>query len=93
MKSLSEFSIRKPATALMIVISMVVFGLLGLLKMPIELMPNTQTPMIRISVEWDGATPSDVEKMITRKIEDILPNVDGITEFNSVSEPEKSTIN
>ena len=92
MRSISEFSIKKPATAFMIILSMVVFGILGMRKMPIELRPNTDYPIIRIRVKWDGATPSDVEKMLTRKIEDILPNIDGIKNFSSTSEAEKSTI-
>lgn len=60
--------------------------------MPIEMMPSTSEPMARITIEWNGATPEDVEKMITTKVEDILSNVDGITEYNSTSEVEKSEI-
>lgn len=91
--SLSNFSIKKPATTIMIVIAMVFFGLVGLSRMPIELMPNTSEPMATITIEWDGATPDDVDKMITKKVEDILPNVTGITEYTSTSELEKSQIN
>lgn len=90
--SLSNFSIKKPATTIMIVIAMVFFGFLGLSKMPVEMMPNTSNPMARITIEWDGATPEDVDKMITKKVEDVLPNVDGIVEYNSTSELEKSEI-
>ncbi|MCQ8213575.1 efflux RND transporter permease subunit [Cetobacterium somerae] len=93
MRLLSEFSIKKPATATMIIISMIFFGLLGLSKMPIELMPNTSNPTVRITIEWKGATPEDVDKMITKKVEDILPNVDGITEYSSTSSSETSKIN
>ncbi|MGL5796869.1 MAG: efflux RND transporter permease subunit, partial [Cetobacterium sp.] len=93
MRILSEFSIKKPATAMMIVISMIFFGFLGLSKMPVELMPNTSNPTVRINIEWKGATPEDIDKMITKKVEDILPNVDGITEYSSGSSSEKSEIN
>lgn len=90
--NLSNFSIKKPATTIMIIIAMIYLGYLGLSKMPIEMMPSTTQPMARITIEWDGATPEDIEKMITTKVEDILPNVDGITEYNSTSEVEKSQI-
>ncbi|MGL4934576.1 MAG: efflux RND transporter permease subunit [Cetobacterium sp.] len=93
MRILSEFSIKKPATATMVVISMIFFGLLGLSKMPIEMMPNTANPTVRVTIEWKGATPEDVDKMITKKVEDILPNVDGITEYSSTSSSETSKIN
>ncbi|MGL4998490.1 MAG: efflux RND transporter permease subunit [Cetobacterium sp.] len=93
MRILSEFSIKKPATALMIIISMIFFGFLGLSRMPVELMPNTSNPTVRINIEWKGATPEDIDKMITKKVEDILPNVDGITEYSSNSSSETSEIN
>ena len=92
MKSISEFSIRKPATATMFIISMIFFGILGLKKMPIEMLPNINKPTVRIRIKWDGATPSDVDKMITRKIEDVLPNVEGIVEYTSESSAEQSLI-
>lgn len=92
MRILSEFSVKKPATAIMIVITMIFFGFLGLSKMPIELMPNTSKPMVRISIEWKGATPEDVDKLITKKVEDVLPNIEGILEYSSSSESEKSNI-
>lgn len=91
--SLSNFSIKKPATTIMIVIAMIYFGFLGLSKMPVDMMPNTSFPMASITVKWDGATPEDVDKMITKKIENVLSSVDGITEYTSTSELEKSQIN
>ena len=44
MKSIPEFSIRKPATTIMFLISMIFFGYLGLKKMPVELLPNINRP-------------------------------------------------
>lgn len=92
MKSIPEFSIRKPATTIMFIISMIFFGFLGLRKMPVEMLPNINKPTVRIRIKWDGATPDDVDKMITRKIEDVLPNVEGIVEYSSESSAETSLI-
>ena len=92
MKSISEFSIRKPATTIMFLISMIFFGYLGLKKMPIEPLPNINKPTVRIRVKWDGATPDDMDKMVTKKIEDILPNVEGIVEYSSETTAETSMI-
>lgn len=76
----------------MFIISMIFFGFLGLRKMPIEMLPNINKPTVRIRIKWDGATPDDVDKMITRKIEDVLPNVEGIVEYSSESSAETSLI-
>lgn len=76
----------------MFIISMIFFGFLGLRKMPVEMLPNINKPTVRIRIKWDGATPDDVDKMITRKIEDVLPNVEGIVEYSSESSAETSLI-
>ena len=60
--------------------------------MPVEMLPNINKPTVRIRIKWDGATPDDVDKMITRKIEDVLPNVEGIVEYSSESSAETSLI-
>lgn len=56
------------------------------------MLPNINKPTVRIRIKWDGATPDDVDKMITRKIEDVLPNVEGIVEYSSESSAETSLI-
>lgn len=92
MRSIPEFSIRKPATTIMFLISMIFFGYLGLKKMPVEMLPNINRPTVRIRVRWEGATPADMDKMIVRKIENILPNVEGVVEYSSESTAEMAFI-
>lgn len=92
MRSIPEFSIRKPATTIMFLISMIFFGYLGLKKMPVEMLPNINRPTVRIRVRWEGATPADMDKMIVRKIENILPNVEGVVEYSSESTAETAFI-
>jgi HAE1 family hydrophobic/amphiphilic exporter-1 len=69
------------------------FGVLSLLSLPLELRPGGDRPEITISTSYSGASPSEVEELITRPIEERLEEVQGIQEVTSSSASGISTIN
>ncbi|MBE9213388.1 efflux RND transporter permease subunit [Plectonema cf. radiosum LEGE 06105] len=69
------------------------FGVLSLLSLPLELRPGGDRPEITISTTYSGASPSEVEELITRPIEERLEEVQGIQEVTSSSASGISTIN
>lgn len=83
--NLAGISIRRPVATTMVMISVIFIGLLAMLNMKKELLPNMEVPVVTISTSWTGAVSEDVEKQITKKIEEVLPNVEGIEKINSVS--------
>ena len=69
------------------------FGVLSLLSLPLELRPGGDRPEITISTRYSGASPNEVEELITRPIEERLEEVQGIQEVTSSSAAGTSTIN
>ncbi|MGB3639157.1 MAG: efflux RND transporter permease subunit [Rivularia sp. (in: cyanobacteria)] len=69
------------------------FGVLSLFSLPLELRPGGDRPEITISTSYSGASPSEVEELITRPIEERLEEVQGIQEVTSSSASGRSTIN
>ncbi|NJO30334.1 MAG: efflux RND transporter permease subunit [Richelia sp. SL_2_1] len=69
------------------------FGVLSLLSLPLELQPGGDRPEITISTTYSGASPTEVEELITRPIEERLEEVQGIQEVTSSSASGISTIN
>jgi HAE1 family hydrophobic/amphiphilic exporter-1 len=69
------------------------FGVLSLFSLPLELRPGGDRPEITISTSYSGASPSEVEELITRPIEERLEEVQGILEVTSSSASGRSTIN
>ena len=69
------------------------FGVLSLFSLPLELRPGGDRPEITISTSYSGASPSEVEELITRPIEERLEEVQGIQEVTSSSASGISTIN
>ncbi len=76
--NISKFSIQRPVVTMMIIISMTILGLLTLINLKTELMPNANLPTARIKVRWNGASPDDMENLVTKEIEDGIASVEGI---------------
>lgn len=68
------------------------FGLIALFRLPLELQPGGDRPEITISTPYIGAAPAEVEDLITRPIEDVLEEIEGVQEITSQSLPGFSTI-
>lgn len=85
MRTIPLIAIKKPSTTLMLVITMVVIGFLSLIQMPVALLPNFNIPVATVVTTWPGATPEDMDKLVTREIEDAVSLVEGIKDFYSYS--------
>ncbi|PSB28942.1 efflux RND transporter permease subunit [Chlorogloea sp. CCALA 695] len=68
------------------------FGILALLSLPLELQPGGDRPEITITTPYIGAGPAEVEDLITRPIEEVLEEVEGVEEITSNSRAGLSSI-
>ena len=78
-------SLKKPVTVAVGVILTVMFGLIGLNKLPIQLTPDVETPQITVNTSWGGATPYEIEKEIIEEQEEVLKGLQGLTKMESAS--------
>ncbi|PLX47446.1 MAG: AcrB/AcrD/AcrF family protein [Desulfobulbaceae bacterium] len=78
-------SIEKPVGIAVAVILVVMFGIIGLNKLPVQLTPDVETPEITVNTTWAGATPYEIEKDIIEKQEEVLKGLQGLTEMESAS--------
>ena len=69
------------------------FGILSLFQLPLELQPGGDRPEISISTPYLGASPAEVEDLVTRPIEERLEEVQGVQEITSTSRAGVSSIN
>tara|TARA_B100000686_G_scaffold293233_1_gene322591 strand:- start:5385 stop:8474 length:3090 start_codon:yes stop_codon:yes gene_type:complete len=84
MTILKLFSSHKTASnALMVII--LLFGLLGIMKLNVQSLPDFGFDLITVSVEWKSASPRDVENRIIKAIEPKLRVIDGVRNVNSTS--------
>ncbi len=90
--TLAGLSIRRPVATTMVMLSIIFIGIISMFSMKSELLPNMAIPVVTISTNWNGAVAEDVETQITKKIEEVLPRVEGIDKIESTSTFEKSQI-
>lgn len=82
---LSEVSVRRGVTFLMLYIMVVGFGLFSMSRLGLDLYPDISFPMVITIVEYPGANPGDIENLITRPIEEAVASVDGVESITSDS--------
>lgn len=68
------------------------FGLIALVRMPMQLIPEVQTPTISIETRWPGASPEEVEREIIQEQEEQLKSVEGVTKMTSESQDSMGVI-
>ena len=70
--------LRRPIIIYSLIILILFSGILALFKIPIQLTPDVRKPLIEITTNWQGGSPSEVEREIVVKQEDVLKSVKGV---------------
>jgi len=87
-----KFSIEKPVTVIVGIILVVIFGSIGLQKMPYQLSPSVIEPEITVTTIWPGATPYEVEREIIEEQEEVLKGVPRLVEMESSAFNSQGTV-
>lgn len=91
--SIVELGIKKPVTTLMLSFGIVVFALLSIKNIAVELYPNYEFGEISVISHLRGGVPaSEVEKYVTRPMEEVFSEVNGVKEIISASREAESMI-
>ena len=62
--NLTETSLRNPAGVLVAILMVALLGVFALVKLPIQLFPNIEEPVISIFTNWRAAAPTEIESEI-----------------------------
>ena len=89
---LSSLSIDNRTTVYLLTVLITLIGVFSYLTLPKEQFPEVQIPTFNIVTIYAGASPADVENLITRPIEQELKGIDGVDEISSVSKQATSVI-
>jgi multidrug efflux pump len=89
---LTELSLRKRATVFFLTAAMAVAGVFAYRTLPRESSPDVSIPVIIVYTLYPGASPQDIENLITRPLEREIQGVDGLEELTSVSQESASVV-
>lgn len=90
--ALTRFALTRPVTICMMFLSMLVFGIIASRMLPLEKFPGIDIPQIFINVPYNNATPTEIERLITRPVEEALATVTGVKEMRSWSNENSAEI-
>ena len=83
--STAKFCIKHKVTTLLAVIMIAIFGLVFTTQLQMALLPNMEYPAAVVICYYNGASPSDMEELVTRPLEAAVMSVPGVDEVQSVS--------
>ncbi len=90
--SLPVFAIKKPVTIIVAMVIFITIGIISLIKLPLEMMPDTTHPGLNVQVPYPSSSPEEVERSITRPLEDLLATVNNQESYSSTSSASSSSI-
>jgi HAE1 family hydrophobic/amphiphilic exporter-1 len=83
--SLADISVRRPVATTMMTLIVVVIGLFALIRLPIDLLPDVSLPTLSVRGEYGNASPEEMERLVTERIEATVSLVSGVEEISSES--------
>ena len=89
---LSDLSVRRPVTAVMMTLGLVLVGYLGYGRLEVREVPDVEIPIVTVTASLPGAGPEVVETEITEVIEEAVSTIEGIKSLSSVSAEGVSTV-
>ncbi len=83
---------RRPVTTVMFYVALAAVGLIASRLLPLEYFPDIEFPGIFIEIPYQGSSPEEVERRITRPIEESLATLSGVERMESSSRENQSQI-
>jgi hydrophobic/amphiphilic exporter-1 (mainly G- bacteria), HAE1 family len=90
--SLPRFAVRRPVTTGMMIVTTIVVGAISVHRISLDLWPSFERPVIRVTVPYPDASPSEVERKIVRPLEEELGTVRRLESLNSTASQNRATL-
>jgi HAE1 family hydrophobic/amphiphilic exporter-1 len=81
--NLADLSIRRPTFITCVVLVMLAVGYWCLSNLGVDLFPNVTFPVVVVSTPYPGASPSEIETLVSKPIEDQVSTISGIKRLSS----------
>lgn len=92
MSKLTKTVLQRPVAALVIVVSLIIFGISSIMGMKLQLIPDMDMPVMLVMTVYPQAGPEDVERLVTEEIEDGCGTLSGLDGVYSQSQENMSMV-
>ena len=90
--SIVDTAIKRPVTVCMATFAIILFGLVGLSRLAVNLLPELSYPTLTVRTTYAGAAPSEIEQLVSKPIEEAVGVVKGLRKISSISKPGQSDV-
>lgn len=90
--NLTKLVLKRPVTTVLCVLCLIVFGFMAIFNSKLELTPDMNMPMMVISTIYPGASPEDIDELVTKPIENEVSILSGIKSLTSNSNESYSVV-
>ncbi|RUO21922.1 efflux RND transporter permease subunit [Aliidiomarina haloalkalitolerans] len=91
-KGIAALAVRRPVTITMFTLAVILFGLVGLGRLPVNLLPDLSYPTLTLRTAYPGAAPLEIEQLINRPLEEAVGTVRGVRTITSFARAGQSDI-
>ena len=88
----TRVSLQNPVFATMVMLALVVLGIFSFQRLKVDQFPNIDFPVVVITTEYPGASPEIVESEVSKKIEEGVNSIAGISALTSRSYENQSVV-
>ena len=89
---LPEFAVNRRVSTAMIALILVVFGFIAYTRLGLDLFPDLEYPTVSVVTTYSGASPEDIENLITKPLEGVVSSVNGVKKVTSTTSEGTSAI-
>ncbi|MCC6475408.1 efflux RND transporter permease subunit [bacterium] len=90
--TVTELSIKRPSAVAMFFLAIAVLGVMMYSRLPVDLLPTMNWPMVTVVTAWPGAGPKEVETMVSQPIEDAVISLNKLKHIRSVNRENASVV-
>jgi len=89
---IAEISIKRPSIIIVLFIALVLGGIFSYKNLSYELIPKFEVNVITVATVYPGASPSEIENTVTKKIEDAVASLENVKKVEALSFESLSTV-
>ena len=90
--NVAAFFIRRPVATVLLMLGMLISGIVGYSKLPVNQLPNVDFPTIQVMADLDGADPETMASSVAMILERQFSTIAGVDSMTSISSPGRTRI-
>ncbi|NLZ39530.1 MAG: MMPL family transporter [Firmicutes bacterium] len=89
---LAKLSVERKYTVFVAVVAVIILGMVSFINLQTDLLPKIDLPYLLVMTSYPGASPEEVEMVVTRPIEQVMATVNNIKNVRSISRENSSIV-